>query len=154
MLNRKRVLFLIISTLVSIAHGKVETPTYTLMDTMDYKFEGPLKCEIAVVVSADKSEVRVVRLDPRKGMYSVNYFAKSTVLFGNYGLKLSVRDELNLGDAVISTFRASFNFKDSHHDLILKAMLVDPITGKEDVKEKTIPLDQEFINDHPKKCLK
>ena len=93
-------------------------------------------------------------MDHRKGMYSVNYFAKSTSLFGNYGIKFDIDDEFNLKGAPISKVQASFSFKDNHHDLILKVTLTDQMTGVEDIKEKTISLDQEFFNDHPKKCLK
>ena len=137
-----------------LSHAKTEKVTYTLIDTAISKYEGNLQCELAVAMSSDRSEVRVVRLDPRKGMYSVNYFAKSTALFGNHGIKLNLDEEFNLQGRPVTTVQTSFNFKDSRHDLTIKAIIVDPATGVEEIKEKTISLAQEFFNDRPKKCLK
>lgn len=153
----KKTIFSIMVFMISVApmaKAKTDPVAYILIDNVSQNFEGNLSCELAVMMSTDHREVRVARLDHRKGMYSVNYFAKSTALFGNFGIKFDIDDEFNLKSAPITKVQASFKFKDSHHDLILKATLTDPMTGVEDIKEKTISLDQEFFNDHPRKCLK
>ena len=143
--------FLASSFFALVTFAKTDLPAYTLIDSTDYKVD-QLKCEIAVATNG--SDVRVMRLDPRKGMYSVNYFSKSPALFGNFGIRLDLDDEFQLHGVRPSTVQASFNFKNSRHDLNLKIIISDVARGTDEVKEKTISLDQEFFSDHPKKCLK
>jgi hypothetical protein len=143
---------LIISAVsVSFAQAKL---VYTLINNVTHKYNEKLECEIAVAVSSDYSTVRVTRLDNRKSTYSTNYFARSPAAFHNYGLEINLNSELKLGGASIRTVEATFDFKDSHHDLVLKVYAKNPVTGKEQSHQKSFDLEMDFFKDSPRTCLK
>lgn len=149
-------LSLIILTSI-VMSAQVQAPknsTYTLIESTEYKFENKLNCEIAVVTSRDKQTVKVARLEDRKGTFSVNYFAKSTDLFKDYGIDFNLDEIFQLNGAPISYVGASFDLKDSKHDLVLKITTRNPASLQEEYKSKRIPLGKEFFLDYPRNCLK
>jgi hypothetical protein len=157
-----RQLFKILSALVILTglQASAETsaptkkPSYTLIDNVSYVYRNNLDCEIAVAMASDRSNVRVLRLDHRKGVYSVNYFAKLPHLFNNYGIQVDLDDLFRLHGAVINTVQAGFDLKDDHYDLILKIQTPDPMTGVEVMREQRFSLETELFKDSPLKCLK
>ena len=126
-----------------------DLPTYTLISTVDMKTSNGLSCEIAVAMAVDRSDVRVIRLDPRKGVYSVNYFAKKPALFAHYGQQYLLQDEVDLKGQKVTTVAVTMDFENEQRDVILHVNLDD---GK--VLEKRLHLDHDFFKDNAQKCLK
>ncbi len=156
--NFHRIVFLASLLGSSLGLAKSESvagrTTYTLIDNLTHKYEHNLECELAVAVSSNHLELQVLRLDPRKGVYSVNYFTRSPEFFSSYGIKINLDELFQMDGAPILAIQSSFNLRDSHYDLILKATVVDPISGTETIRERTFSLENEFFKDNPKKCLK
>ena len=127
----------------------VELPNYTLIDTVSITTYNGLKCELAVAMSLDHKDIRIIRLDLRKGIYSVNYFAKKPFLFSKHGVQYFVGDEVDLKGQSISTLQSSVDFDKGHKDVILKVQLVN-----DQILEKRIDIDANFFKDNPSHCLK
>lgn len=143
--------------LAGLAYGpqaSAAPTTYTLIDNLSYKIENRLNCELAVALSSNHSEIQILRLDPRKGVYSVNYFARSPEFFSKYGIRINLDELFQMEGAPILAVQSFFYLKDSHYDLILKATVVDPLSRREIVRERSISIEADFFKDTPKKCLK
>lgn len=127
---------------------------FILIDTLAYRYDKNLECEFAVAKSVDFTTLRVIRLEGRKGTYSVNYFAKSPAVFDKYGIKFDLNQEMQLHGAKIESVQSAFNLKNNHYDLILKVTTINSATQEEEPHEHLISLESQFFKDVPQKCLK
>lgn len=153
-LNRIMILvgFLIPSLLKAesklVSPKPADLPTYTLIDTVVITTYNGLKCELAVAFSNDHKDIHIVRLDLRKGIYSVNYFAKKPDLFFKHGTKHILADELTLNGQAVAEVNSKIDFDQNHKDVVLKVRLAN-----DQILEKKIDIESDFFKDNPSQCL-
>lgn len=126
-----------------------DLPTYTLIDTVGITTYNGLKCELAVAMSVDRKDIRIIRLDLRKGIYNVNYFAKKPSLFSKQGVQHILADEVDLKGQSVSTMQSTVDFDKGHKDVILKIQLAN-----DQMVEKRIDIEADFFKDNSSRCLK
>lgn len=128
---------------------KQDIPMYTLIDTVSIKTFNGMECELAFAMSVDRKEIRIIRLDLRKGTYNVNYFAKKPMFFLQHGIRYIFEEEFDLTNQKIITVHTVVDFSEQRKDFLAKIQLQN---GKN--LEKRFSIDAEFFKDHASKCLK
>ena len=110
-------LFLILPLQIFAAEAVVkdsikDKDTHFYIGNQNHRFDNNMNCEIAVLVSKDYSQVKVVRVDNRKGAYNVNYLINSPSLFQRYGVVYDLQQEVPLNGATIENVSAVFDLKE------------------------------------------
>lgn len=124
-------------------------PTYTLINEVEIKTKNEMACELIVLSSLDNKEVRILRIDPMKQVYNINYMMDNQSLLSRYGRGYALSNLPETKGLKIKTIQASVNFKPDKHEVILKVYLAD-----NSVFEKRVSVDEDFFKDNSKHCIR
>ncbi len=141
--------------IASLAYGQnapqalVANPTHTMIDSISMTTLNQIPCDLAVALSLDKKEVRVIRLDPPKGKYNMTYFVDHPELVSKYGVSFQTAELVDTRGQSVKKVRASFDIDKDKNDLILLVYLSD-----DSVLERRVSVTADFFKDNAKQCAK
>lgn len=132
-----------------VPQAPAANPTHTMIDSISMTTLNQKSCDLAVAVSLDKKEVRVIRLDSPKGKYNLTYFVDHPELVSKYGVSYQIAGLVNTQGQAVKKVRASFEIDKEKNDLVLWVTL-----GDESVLERKVSVTADFFKDHAKQCIK
>lgn len=123
--------------------------THTMIDSVVIDTENKMNCEIAVAMSLDRKEIKIIRFDPPAGKYNMTYFVKNPDVFAKYGKSYRVSELVETKNQKVPTIQASFNLDGNNREAILLVHLADGT-----ILKKIVSIGPDFFWDRADRCLK
>lgn len=148
-------ILVLLHSVVSFSFAEAQTGdssskiTHTLIDQTAIKTHNQKDCELMVLMSLDRKEVRIMRIDPIKGTYNAYYFMKNPQYISRYGRSLILSEIVNTRGLKVKTVQSAMNFSDNQREVVLSVHLSDG-----SVVDKKVSVDADFFRDYAKQCLK
>lgn len=152
MINMIQILVLIIGVnALSTAQAQkasTNSPSYFLIATIPIKTKDQKSCQLTVLSSIDKSEIKIIRLDPPAGKINADYFLNNSSQFAAYGDTIKLSQEFDLVGKEIKRVQSFTDFDDKK-----KEIRIELFVDERHPMIKTYSVE-EFFSGGLSQCLK